>query len=113
IDAVAGKVKIIDFSANPLTDLGGLPAGAKPVALAALRFNNLPMLAVASGTDKRVYLVNRSTNVVTPVDLKFAPQLLGAAGDGSTPEVWLHVLEHDGTGTYMQAVQLAPLAAAG
>ena len=106
------RVRIIDFSGAAPTDLAGLPAGAQPVALAAYGFQGTAQLAVASAADRRVYLVNRTSNTVTPVDLQHPPEALGATGDPGTADVWLHLLEREGPAWYAQAIALAPMATA-
>ncbi len=112
IDAATAQVRLIDFSGAAPPDLSGLPAGAQPVALAAFGFQGGAQLAVASGADRRVYLVDRTSNAMTVIDLQHAPQALGAVGDPATANVWLHVLERDANAWYAQAIALAPMAVA-
>lgn len=114
IDAGANRVKLIDFSGGAPTDLGGLPATARPVALAAYNFQGQPQLAVASAVDRRLFLVDLGSNAVRTLDLQHPPESLGATGDGSGADVWLHGLEREANNSwYVQAIALAPAAAVG
>jgi len=113
LDTAAAHVKLIDFSGTAPADLAGLPAGAQPKALVAYAFQAGPQLAMASQSDRRVYIVDRTSNAVTTVDLQHPPEALAAVGDGSAAAVWLHVLEHDGNAWYVQAIALSPMATAG
>ena len=114
IDAGANRVKVIDFSGGAPTDLGGLPATARAMALAAYDFQGKPQLAVGSAVDKRLYLVDLTSNAVTTLDLLHPPEAIGATGDGTGADVWLHVLEHEANDSwYVQSIALAPSATAG
>lgn len=105
------ELRLIDFSGAAPTTLASLPAGAQPVALAAFEFQGTPQLAVASGADRRVYLVDRTSAAVTSIALQHPPEALGASFEAASTGVWLHVLERESNVCYAQVIALAPLAA--
>ncbi|MFB9240313.1 hypothetical protein IV454_24040 [Massilia antarctica] len=102
-----GVVQVIDCAAGSVAALAGLPAGARPNALAPFVRGADAMLAVASGDERRVYLVNRSAaTLAATLDLAHPPLFLHASS-GSAP--WLTVYEEEAGHGHVQAAALATL----
>ena len=107
VDAAA-KVQVRDVAAASTAALGGLPATAKPSALAAFTLGGTAMLAIASGDEKRVYLVDRAAGTLkAAVTVAHTPVFLGVTGTATAP--WLTVYEEDAGHAYLQSIALGPM----
>lgn len=102
----SGLVQVSDLAAGTTTALTGLPPSAKPNALAAFVRGADAMLAVASGDERRLYLVNRSAGTLATVALAHPPQFLHA---GSSAAPWITIYEEQASHAYVQSVSLAAL----
>ncbi|HEX6324244.1 MAG TPA: collagen-like protein, partial [Vicinamibacterales bacterium] len=106
----AAKVQVRDVAAASTAALGGLPATAKPSALAAFTLGGTSMLAIASGDEKRVYIVDRAAGTLkATVTVAHAPVFLGFSGTAASP--WLTVYEEDAGHAYVQSIALGPMTA--
>lgn len=102
-----GVVQVIDCAAGTVAPLAGLPASARPNALAPFVRGADAMLAVASGDEHRVYLVNRGTaTLAATLDLAHPPVFLHATS-GAAP--WLTVYEEEAGHAHVQSAALATL----
>ena len=109
IDAAA-KVQVLDTATSSVSALTGLPTTAKPSALAAFSLNAAAMLAIASGDEKLVYVVDRVAGVSkAAVDVAHTPAYLGVTGPDAEP--WLTVYEEDAGHAYVQSIALGPISA--
>jgi len=108
VDATA-KVQVHDVAAAATAALVGLPATAKPSALAPFTLGATAMLAVASGDEKRVYLIDRAAAALkAAVNVDHTPVFLGITGTVAAP--WLTVYEEDAGHAYVQSIALGPMA---
>ncbi len=104
------SVRGIDAASGNPQSPAGLPASARPSALATLTLGGEAMLAVASAVERRVYLLNRSTNTLTAtVELAHAPGFLAATGTAADP--WLTVYQQEAGHAFLQSISVAALVA--
>ena len=106
----AAHVQVRDVVAAATAPLAGLPATAMPSALAAFTLGATAMLAIASGPERRVYLVDRAAGTVkAAVDVAQTPEFMGLTGPAAAP--WLTVYEEDAGHAYVQSIALGPMTA--
>ncbi len=111
LDEAAGKLKVITLaSSSSATDATALPATAKPSALAYVEVGGKTFIAVASRTNKSLLVLDganlgASAGLLATLALDHAPEFVAAGADGM-----LYALGESGTTTFVQAVDLAPLA---
>src|SRR5262249_12053133 len=92
--------------------LGGLPSTAKPSALAHFVLGATAMLAVASGDEHRIYLIDRAAGTLkATITVPHTPVFIGVTGVSASP--WLTVYEEDGSHAYVQSLALDPMVTGG
>ncbi|HEY4943565.1 MAG TPA: collagen-like protein [Rhizomicrobium sp.] len=106
IDTSTNVVKAITFNPLKIIDLNVLPAGTVPSALAWLSSWGMPIAAVASASNKTLYLVSmvpNSLSLLATIPLDRTPAFLATGPDT------VHVIEEDAGNFHWQAVDLTPL----
>jgi hypothetical protein len=105
----AGTVQALDLTAAApaAAPVAGLPATAKPTALATLVAGTTTLLAVASGPTRSVEIVDFATPPTRrSVVLEHPPLLLGVTGPATAP--WIEVYEEEAGHAYFQAIAVDP-----
>jgi hypothetical protein len=112
VDPATNKVTSITLATvSSAADASALPTTAKPSSFAYLEVGGKKWLAVASRTDKALYVLDvanlvGATGLLATIALEHPPEFVAVGASGS-----VYVTEEEGSTTYEQAVALAPLAA--